>query len=325
MSSKTSEIAPGIHMIECVVGTRPLQLYFLLGDQRSVLLDTGCAPDPERFIFPYLETLGMSPNDIDLVINTHPDLDHCGGNHALKHANPKALLTCGEADRELVEDPQTMWNLRYNAYAEAHGLQYRDESRKWIFEMLGQPQQVDFTWCGGETLRLSPEWTMEIHRTPGHSTGHLSLFDTRSGTMLSGDAVQGAVYLDVTGKPALCPTYLQVDEYLETVRHLESLPITRLATCHWPIKSGSEVREFLNETKEFVELAEKILLEELRSRPQGASLRALIQAAGPRLGDWPREVDAELMYALAGNVRRLVASQRVIELAGESPIRYRAV
>jgi len=70
------EIAPGIHLIPGAVGTRPLQLFLLLGSERRVLLDTGCAPDPERLIAPYLAGLGLVPTDIDLVINSHSDLDH---------------------------------------------------------------------------------------------------------------------------------------------------------------------------------------------------------------------------------------------------------
>lgn len=84
------EIASGIHRIDGVVGTASsaLSLYLLHGDIRTVLLDTGCAPDPERLIFPYLRKLGLAPADLDLVINTHPDLDYCGGNHAMKSPIP---------------------------------------------------------------------------------------------------------------------------------------------------------------------------------------------------------------------------------------------
>src|SRR5258706_6154909 len=107
------EIAPGIHLIPGVVGTRPLQLFLLLGSERRVLLDTGCAPDPERLIAPYLAMLGLQPSDISLVINSHSDLDHCGGNAAFKRLSPSTLLTSVEADRALIEDPRMMYARRY--------------------------------------------------------------------------------------------------------------------------------------------------------------------------------------------------------------------
>ena len=312
-------------MISGQVGSRPLQLFLLAGADRHVLLDTGCAPDPERLVFPYLERLGLRPENLDLVIVTHPDSDHCGGNSAVKRASPRTLITCGEADRELVEDPQTLWTRRYDAYREAHGLGYGEEARRWNFEMLGDAQPVDFTWSGGETLRLGPDWLVEIHHTPGHSRGHLSVYDPRSRTVLIGDAVQGAVYLDVEGRPALCPTYLHVESYLNTVRYLRTLKAETLAGCHWPVKRGAEVDEFLSETSGFVELAERSLIAELRRRPSGATLRELIEATGALLGDWPRLMDAELMYALAGNIEHLAATGRVHKDNAAPPVRYRLV
>jgi glyoxylase-like metal-dependent hydrolase (beta-lactamase superfamily II) len=117
-----------------------LQLYFLNGSERGVLVDSGCAPDPEQVIFP-----DLGPRDLDLVINTHCDLDHCGGNHAVKIENPDMQIRCGEADRRLIEDPQTMWNLSYNAYDSEHGIHYDEANRKAIVHSLGEPQPVDWT------------------------------------------------------------------------------------------------------------------------------------------------------------------------------------
>ncbi len=316
------EIAPDIHMIEGVVAGRPLQLYLLRGRDRTVLLDTGCAPDPEKFIFPSLAGLGLKPIDVDLILNTHSDLDHCGGNASFKLVHPRVLLTCGEADRPLIEAPEVMWARRYNRYAEPHGLAYDEGGKQWIWEMLGEAQPVDFTWRGGETLRLSPDWTVEILHTPGHSAGHLSVFDPRSRTVLTGDAVHGSVHLDMTGKPALCPTYLQVDAYLSTVHYLRRLGAETLAGCHWSIKRGAEVEAFLDETEQFVELADRVLLAELDRRRRGATLRELIDAVSPKLGAWPRSVDLELMYALSGNMDRMVALGQVVADAGPGPIRY---
>lgn len=316
------EIVPGVHRITGVVGGRPLYLYLLRGPERTVLLDTGTASDPQAVIFPYLDRIGLRPTDIDLVINTHSDLDHCGGNSALKAAHPGVLLSCGEADRFLIEDPERMLEFRYNHYAARHGIAYDETTRAWIRSTLGAPQPVDLTWRGGEILRLGRDWLLEIHHTPGHSFGHLTLFDTRHRIAFTGDAVQGSVYRDTEGRPALCPTYLYVDQYLQTIRYLENLGAAMLCGCHWPVFRGPEVGQFLAESRQFVELADRLVLEVLRERPR--TLQEIITLLSPRLGEWPRSVDIELAYALNGHLERLVALEKVVADESQRPVVFRA-
>lgn len=313
------EIAPGIHMISGLVGSRPLQLFLLRGSVRCLLMDTGCAPDPDKIVFPYLHSIGLDAEDISLVVNTHCDMDHCGGNYAMKRANPRLEISCGEQDRELIEDPQVMWARRYNAYDEEHGIHYEDAARTAIFAAMGEPQPVDRTWRGGERIDLGDGWEVEIHHTPGHSKGHLAVFDPRSRTLLAGDAVHGALYPNLEGNPVLCPTYLEPASYLKTIDYIESLPVACLATCHWPLKRGAAIRAFLAESRAFVHRAEEVILAQLTKNSAGLILRELIAGCGPELGSWPRDTDGELVYALAGHLEELLRQSRITRAGGTEP------
>ena len=137
------EIAPNVHKIDSVTGGRPLQLYLLVGGDRTVLIDAGGSSEPENIIFPYLERLELTPSDIDMVIVTHSDHDHFGGLGAIKNANPAVALTCGDQDRFMVEDPETTYSFRYNHYAADHGIAFDDDARAAIMEDLGNAQQID--------------------------------------------------------------------------------------------------------------------------------------------------------------------------------------
>ena len=97
------EVAPGIHRIEGDLGERYVCQYLLVGDERTLLVDTGLRDMPEQVIAPYLATLGRSLADLDDVLISHADVDHCGGNRALRDAAPDARLLCGEADRAWIE------------------------------------------------------------------------------------------------------------------------------------------------------------------------------------------------------------------------------
>jgi NAD(P)-dependent dehydrogenase (short-subunit alcohol dehydrogenase family)/glyoxylase-like metal-dependent hydrolase (beta-lactamase superfamily II) len=305
------------------VGNRNLYLYLLRGEERTVLLDTGCAPDPERVIVPYLAGFGLSAADVDLIITTHADVSHSGGNSAFRRLNPRVILTCGDLDRTLIEDPAVLYARRYYAAAEPHGISYPDDTHQWMLELSGAAQPVDLTWRGGESLRLGPDWSVEIRAAPGHSAGHLAVWDPRSRTLLMADAVQGAMTPGAEGLPATSPTYTHVDDYLRTIAALRTLGIETLAGSHWPLRRGAaQVTAFLDEAQQFVEQADRVLLAEVARRPGGAALRELLLAAGPQLGHWPRESDMELVYALGAHLERLAAQGRVKLDRAARPIRY---
>src|SRR5258708_39621168 len=162
---------------------------------------------------------------------------------------------------------------------------------------LGDAQPVDLTFRGGERIRLSADWDLEVMFLPGHSKGHLGLLDSRHCALFGGDAIQGAVYLDVNGKPALCPTYLYPETYLQTSQLIEHLNLDYYVSCHWPIKKGREIADFCQETRSFVERAELLL-----RRSGTRDLRQACLRLGPQLGDWPEPIHLELAYALAGDL-----------------------
>ena len=290
------QLFDGVYLLEGQVGLRPLYLPLLVGDYGALLLDTGCSEHVDSLIRPGLANLGIDPAKLRFVINTHPDTDHCGGNAGVKRLAPQSLLGCGDADRAVIEDPATLFQTRYDAYR-PFGVFYAEETARNMKRDLGDAQPVDLTFRGGERIRLSADWDLEVIFLPGHSKGHLGLFDSRHRTLFGGDAIQGSVYLDIEGKPALCPTYLYPETYLQTTQLIEHLDFDYYVSCHWPLKKGHEIAEFCQETRAFVERAELLLR---RSGIKDLSTACL--QLGPQLGDWPDAIHLELAYALAGHL-----------------------
>src|SRR5919198_6758092 len=85
-SRRLMEVAPGIHRIEGDLGERYVCQYLLVGETRSLLVDTGLRDMPSTVIEAYLEGLGMSLAVVDDVVISHADVDHCGGNRTLHSA-----------------------------------------------------------------------------------------------------------------------------------------------------------------------------------------------------------------------------------------------
>lgn len=298
------EILDGIHRIDAEVGGRPLYLFLFLGE-RNLLLDAGCATTVADSLLPYLETLGLGPRDLDLLVITHCDLDHQGGAHALASANPGLTVACGALDRELVSDPSAIVARRYGAFRLDHGIGYTDEATAWMREMCGSPQPVDSVFAGGETIELGPGAALRVLHVPGHSRGHIALQDTRSGALFSGDCVQGSVYLGLDGTPKLCPTYTDVDPYLQTIDLIDALAPSELHGCHWPGCSGEEVVAFLDESRAYVEHVDGLVRACLAEAPEGLTLRELIEGVNERLDTpWEPDLAQELVYSLHGHAER---------------------
>lgn len=318
------KIFDGVHMIQGEVGGRPLQLMLLVGN-KSLLMDTGCPTDPKQTILPYFKKIGLNPRDLTYIVNTHCDFDHTCGDWAMKQLSPQALLGCGKLDQELCESPFALYSLRYDAYRKDHGIYYSGETKKWIQQQCGnKPQPMDLCWMGGEKIRLSRDWEVELLHVPGHSRGHLAVLDRRHRAIYMGDAIHGTDLRGLDGSVKLCPTYLWVDEYLQTIQHIENLDVDTLIGCHWPIKRGSEIRAFCAESRNYCLEAEEQFLRALRATKSGLTMRQLCERCGSRLGAWPRSGDIELVYSFHGHALRLEAMGQIRVDRSKRPIVYRA-
>ncbi|HVX65370.1 MAG TPA: MBL fold metallo-hydrolase [Bryobacteraceae bacterium] len=294
------QILPDVFEIASHFGNRWVKQYLLVGDT-VVLLDTGVAATPAEAIFPYLEKIGVPPSRISLAIALHADSDHHGGFPAIKDASPGTQLACHRADRALIEDPEALYRDRYNFLAQDHGLGFGREGLVYCPE----GRKMDVVFSGGETIRLAKDWNLRVWHVPGHSAGHLAIYDEKNHAAFTSDAVQSAGYPTIDGKMAFGPTYYTVDAYLATARFLEDQPIEHMFSGHWPDLHASEVHNFLCSTRDFVFRADELLVKYLHTRPRGATLREIIGELSPQLGPWPPEMAPFLQFALYGHVARM--------------------
>jgi glyoxylase-like metal-dependent hydrolase (beta-lactamase superfamily II) len=298
-----TEVVQGVHRIDAEVGGRPLYLFLFLGD-RNLLLDAGLASTVGDSIVPALDGLGLRAQDLDMLVITHPDLDHQGGARALRSANPSLLVTCGVLDMPLVSDPDVLSARRYDAYRADHAIAYDTDTLASMRLNSGAPEGVDIGWAGGELLRLAGDWQLRVLHVPGHSPGHVALFDERSQALFSADSVQGSVYLGLDGTRKLPPTYTHVDPYLQTVATIEALAPRSLHGSHWPAHFGDEVGAFLAETRDYVDDLDRLVRDSL---DEPLTLKELVARTNSRLDQpWPEDLAGELVYSVHGHAGRLV-------------------
>jgi glyoxylase-like metal-dependent hydrolase (beta-lactamase superfamily II) len=293
------EILPGIHRIESDLGVRLLCQYILVGEDRTVLVDTGIAGTPEEVIIPYLEETGLSLEDIDEVIISHADVDHCGGNHALKERHPSLWFSCGEPDRAYIETNQVMLAEIYR-WSEPYGFGPDEDSLDWIRRELGGDSPIDAGLRGGETMRLGPDRRVEILHLPGHTLGHLGIWDPKNNAAIIVDAALETGIYDREGNRLIPPRYFDATRYQSTIRKLQTLRPEHLLTAHYPPMQGEEALDFLSRSLNFTEQVHRVVNEGLRDGT--ADLWELTKRADAELGPYP-----EFMTELGAGVRAHMA------------------
>ena len=320
----TMEIFRGVYQIGSLVADRNLFQYLFVGDN-AVLLDTGASYTPAETIVPFLKRIGLDPKRLTTAINTHADADHHGGNSALKQIAGHVLLACGEQDRLIIEDPDRLFASRYNQWIPDHGvgLGLHPEASNWVRSMVGPPQRIDQTFVGGEHIRIDDKRSLQVLHVPGHSDGHVALYDPVNRAVYVGDALHGRFCPTTTGEPALPPGYFSVLAYLGTLQMLHAFDIEWIYSGHWPTFHGSQVAEFLAESRRFVDNASVLIWKTLEKHPDGVTLRAFMNECGPVLGGWPVGNQWLLMYPLHGHLLLLEQQGRVTRFAGKEHVQWK--
>ena len=297
------EVAPGVHRLEFAVGTKPIAMYLLAGDG-LILVDSGLPSTPEEVYLPAIRELGRRPEEVRLLVITHADADHIGGNAAVRRLFPNALLACHARDQRWASDPAVITAERYDGFV-PFGLRYDQAVFDTLGSWMGPPEPMDLLLQGGERLRLTgDEWLTVLH-VPSHTPGHICLHNPTRRYALIGDAVFGRAQLDTAGGKAAAPPYADVAAYRGTIQTLAALDLDLLLTCHYPVMRGAEVAAFLVDSLAWCDQAEEVTRRLLREADGPLLLEEAIARADPLLG--PFADPGELRWALLAHLDDLVA------------------
>jgi glyoxylase-like metal-dependent hydrolase (beta-lactamase superfamily II) len=315
------EVAPGIYRIESILGPRPFAQY-LLREERSLLVDTGIATTPDEVILPSFQVLGLDPADLNYVLISHADVDHFGGNATVRAAAPRAIFCAHLADCDWIGDRERILRERYGWYA-AHGpdADYDTDTKDWLRNALGPDVPVDLHLVGGEVFRLGPRLSVEVLHLPGHSLGHIGLWDPSSRSAIITDATLGAGLLNNEGEVIHPPPYILLEEYEATVRRLQRLAPERLLTAHYAVMEGAEVNRFLDESLAFVARA-RSAIEAAIEESDEVTMSGLLTTLNPILGPFTSMAN-ELGGPIRTHLQELVANGRIEEIADRQPPAWR--
>ena len=178
-------------------------------------------------MIPNLRSIGVAPEEIDTVILTHGHVDHIGGNldQAGKLAFPNARYVMSRAEWDFWAADPDLAAFKVTAFI--------DLIRSVARTQLPPIQERLILVEDGDEIVPG----IQVVAAPGHTPGHIALFDTRDGSLIAGDAFQTRGGLAVSGMlrpwfpfPAMATWSRSLA--LGSARRLRALNPSRLAVGH---------------------------------------------------------------------------------------------
>ena len=279
-----AELHPGFHQIEQILGPRYLFQYLLVG-RRSMLIDTGIATSPDEYILPYFQDIGFDAKALDYIVISHADVDHFGGNARLRQASPRAILACHELDAAWIGDRERILEERYGWYKQ-YDMDYPPETADFLNNAMGPDVRIDLQLTGGEIFMLDDDWPVRVLHLPGHSDGHIGLYDERNKAVIVIDAILWRGLLDMEDNIISPPPYSVIQPYLDAVDLVLELDFEHLYTAHYVNKSGQEARDWVETSKQYIQDCHQATAEALQQAGRPMKLAEVHAAVDRKLGPY---------------------------------------
>jgi glyoxylase-like metal-dependent hydrolase (beta-lactamase superfamily II) len=234
------EIASGIHRIKVPIPDNPLEnlnCYLVEGWDGWVMIDAGWhTPETLDSLKSGLKGLGIGLTDIASIVITHIHPDHFGLAGKIKELSPGTKLIMHRLEADLIESryikfPDLQDEMEH--FLLRHGvsrlnISSLDRSSLPALEFV-KVTYPEYTFYGGEIIRTG-KYDLEVIWTPGHSIGHICLYEPQNQLLFAGDhifpQITSAIGLHVqSGDNPL-------GDYLNSLHKIENLVVTKILPAH---------------------------------------------------------------------------------------------
>ena len=233
------EIVPGIHQLKLPIPfslseevgkiVAETNVYLIEGDTGWLLVDTGW-DDPRTFkVFEEeIKRIGIDFQDISQIVVTHFHYDHLGlagklrqlsGAKVALHQKESRFIELRDIPKEQRVKVMKDW-LSKNGFPE-------NEIPDYVFSM--EMESPDIYFFGGEKISTGL-FDFEVMWTPGHSPGHICLYERAKRLLLSGDHLIAEITPDISALPLLVSNPLK--DYLNSLRDLRKLDVELVLPGH---------------------------------------------------------------------------------------------
>jgi glyoxylase-like metal-dependent hydrolase (beta-lactamase superfamily II) len=236
-----SEIIPGLYWFKMPISTPDVDLdhvnvYLARGDDGLLLIDSGWnTKDSMEAMEKGLAEIGADIRDIKRIIVTHVHPDHYGmagrikklsGAQLLMHDIEKGFISSRYIDMDdLLQKTDTM--LRANGVPDSLTGNMRDASIN--LKEFVDTTYPDATLHHGETISIGA-FKFTVLWTPGHSSGHLCLYEPEKKVLISGDHILPTISPNVSINPQSIENPL--GRYMQSLTEMKQLDVKYVLPGH---------------------------------------------------------------------------------------------
>ncbi len=193
------EVFPDIYRMEIPLPGNPLRAvnsYVICGQDRFLMVDTGMnRPECLDAVQAALKALSVDLNRTDVFV-THFHSDHIGLVSALK--TPVSNIYLNPTEAAYILDPgiwgQLAITARTHGFPDADAAVGTHPGRKYLFN--GCPQFTHLR--DGDVLSIG-RYAFRCVATPGHTPGHLCLYEPEARILFSGDHILDTITPNISG------------------------------------------------------------------------------------------------------------------------------
>lgn len=247
--------------------------YVLLGDDIT-LIET-CASPSLPYILNGLRELNIPLTAIKNIIVTHVHLDHAGAAGILMRECPNATLFVHPRGASHMIDPTQLVRGTREVYGESFDIFFNP--------ILPIQKERICIVKDSDTLQISANRTLAFYDTPGHAKHHISIHDSLTNGVFTGDTI-GIYYRELIELgvelylPSTSPTQFNPEAMLASKERIKNLKVDYIYFGHYGASANvSEVYTQLeNWLSFFLEKGEAILAVEKNSVTASKKLASLL-------------------------------------------------
>ena len=235
------EIYPGIHWIRMPISVEEstlthINVYLIDGDKGWLLVDSGWNTDKSfSTLHNYLLKIGAGFGDIRQIAVTHVHPDHYGMAGRIKELSG-ATIAMHSIEKSFIGSRYISMNellIQTDRLLIASGVP-RKMAERMRDASLGLEQYIvpalpDITLRDGDVI-ANGKFTFRVIWTPGHSSGHICLYEPEHKILLSGDHILPKITPNISLNPQSIENPL--GRYLKSLEEIKALDVNLTLPGH---------------------------------------------------------------------------------------------